>query len=350
MKLPFAGLIENLFSGYFAAAMATGIVSIALLLARARLFSLLFMDLSLLLYVVISLLYLARTIVYPSAVRRDLIDARTTFNYFTFVAGTDVVGTRLAFASQYEWATVLGIVGAVSWVILIYLVVVSVTVYNTRPEEQVINGGWLIATVGAESVAVLAAVVAPQWPAALTEEILFAAYLFWAVGILLYLIFITIILHRFFYYSVKASDLQPSYWINMGAVAITTLAGARLSTDVSLAPFLAAVDPFVEGVTIMLWAWGTWWIPFLLLIGIWKYVIQKDRFTYHPSLWSIVFPLGMYTTATHVFETAYRLPFLASIPVVSLWIALAAWLIVAGSFLRQCRRLDAPSVSDRSSP
>ncbi|MHB1685140.1 MAG: SLAC1 family transporter [Bacilli bacterium] len=73
----------------------------------------------------------------------------------------------------------------------------AVTVYNTRPEEQAINSGWLIATVGAESITVLAAVVAPQWPA-VSEAILFAAYLFWAVGILLNLIFIAIILHRFF--------------------------------------------------------------------------------------------------------------------------------------------------------
>ncbi len=348
MKPPFGSTLENLFSGYFAAVMATGIVSIALLLARAKLFSLWFMDLALLLYVTMFLLYFTRAIVYPVAVRRDLIDARTAFNYFTFVAGTDVVGTRLAFASHYVWATILGIVGAASWLILIYFVVMTVTVHNTRPEEQVINGGWLIATVGAESVTVLAAVVAPQWPA-VSEAILFAAYMFWAVGILLYLIFIAIILHRFFYYPIKASDLQPSYWINMGAVAITTLAGSRLSADISLAPFLATIDPFVEGVTIMLWAWGTWWIPFLLLIGIWKYLIQRERFTYHPSLWSVVFPLGMYTAATNVFGTVYRLPFLAAIPIFSLWVALAAWTIVAVAFLWQWRRRDAASVSSGNS-
>ncbi len=347
MKRPFGAVVENLFSGYFAAAMATGVISIALFLDRAKLFSLVFMSLSLLLYIMLSLLYLLRTIVYPRAVSRDLVDARTAFNYFTFVAGTDVVGTRLAFANQYGWAAVLGIVGATSWLILIYFIVVSVTVNNTRPEEQAINGGWLIATVGAESVTVLAAVAAPQWPA-LADGILFAAYLFWSIGILLYLMFITIILHRFFYYSIKASDLQPSYWINMGAVAITTLAGAHLSADVSWAPFLAAVDPFVQGITIMLWAWGTWWIPFLLLIGVWKYLVQKDRFAYHPSLWSIVFPLGMYTAATHVFERVYQLPFLASVPVISLWIALAAWLIVAGLFVWQCGRFDTPPFRDRS--
>jgi tellurite resistance protein TehA-like permease len=48
------------------------------------------------------------------------------------------------------------------------------------------------------------------------------------LGCMLYLPLITLIFYRFTFVNVMSAQLTPPYWINMGAVAITTLAGARL--------------------------------------------------------------------------------------------------------------------------
>jgi hypothetical protein len=63
-------------------------------------------------------------------------------------------------------------------------------------------------------------------------------------------------------------------------------------------PSLIATRPFVEGVTLILWAWAAWWIPLLILFGIWEHGICRVPLTYSPMPWGIVFPLGMFTVAS----------------------------------------------------
>ena len=59
--------------------------------------------------------------------------------------------------------------------------------------------------------------------------------------------------------------MGPLLWVVMGAAAISTNAGTQLIAIPEPLPFLAAQRPFVDGVSMMLWAWATWWIPLLLL-------------------------------------------------------------------------------------
>lgn len=60
----------------------------------------------------------------------------------------------------------------------------------------------------------------------------------------------------------------------MGAMEISTLAGARLLENASDAPFLASLLPFLKGFTVFYWATATWWIPILLVLGVWRHLIQ----------------------------------------------------------------------------
>jgi tellurite resistance protein TehA-like permease len=52
--------------------------------------------------------------------------------------------------------------------------------------------------------------------------------------------------------------------------------------------------PFIDGVSLMVWAWGTWWIPLLAMFGVWKHVVRRVPLAYTPMLWGLVFPLAMY--------------------------------------------------------
>lgn len=58
---------------------------------------------------------------------------------------------------------------------------------------------------------------------------------------------------------------------------------------------------------------------------------MRDRFTYEPAVWEMVFPLGMYTTSTYQFDRAMGYGFLDPIPLVLVFVALAAWILaIAG--------------------
>jgi tellurite resistance protein TehA-like permease len=74
-----------------------------------------------------------------------------------------------------------------------------------------------------------------------------------------------------------------------------------------------------------MWAWATWWIPLLLLLGVWKHGAHRVPLRYTTPLWSMVFPLGMYAVASHRLSLVAEVPALQSMSRVMAWIALAVW-------------------------
>ncbi|MGE4198028.1 MAG: tellurite resistance/C4-dicarboxylate transporter family protein, partial [Phycisphaerales bacterium] len=123
----------------------------------------------------------------------------------------------------------------------------------------------------------------------------------------------------------KPSDLAPPYWINMGAMAISTLAGASLILGGAKSPLVAGLLPFVKGATLLFWATATWWIPMLLILGVWRHIIKKFPLRYDPLYWGAVFPLGMYSVATARMDAAMDLPLLEHVPGAAFVIAMGAW-------------------------
>ncbi|MCC6869599.1 MAG: tellurite resistance/C4-dicarboxylate transporter family protein, partial [Burkholderiales bacterium] len=140
-------------------------------------------------------------------------------------------------------------------------------------------------------------------------------------------------------------DLTPPYWINMGAMAISTLAGSLLMLNAGDAPFLASLLPFLKGFTILYWATGTWWIPMLLILGVWRYVFNRFPVRYDPLYWGAVFPLGMYSACTHELVHAMGFRFLSLVAPVFFWAALAAWVATFAGLLANVVRV----VRDRRS-
>jgi tellurite resistance protein TehA-like permease len=118
---------------------------------------------------------------------------------------------------------------------------------------------------------------------------------------------------------------MPPYWINMGAMAISTLAGALLIRTAGASPLLGALLAFLKGFTLLYWATATWWIPMLLVLGVWRHGFRRVPLTYDPQYWGLVFPLAMYTTATYRLSEALGLEFLMVVPRLFIIPAIAAW-------------------------
>lgn len=331
-RRPLARVIISLYPGYFAVVMATGILSTALSLVGRASASLALLALTAAAYGVLLAASLVRIVVAPETFRKTISDPAVMFTYFTFTAGSNVLATRLALAGADGAAAALGVVGLTSWALLTYWTLWQLTVANPPTDLSSVNGSWLIAVVATESVAVLSTILARALPT--PAGLVLVGYAFWAVGAILYLALVTVIMLRLFFRPIRAVDLTPPYWISMGATAITALAGARLLLLADVSRFVSASSGFLEGLVVALWAWGGWWVPFLLLIGGWKIFVLHEPVAYHPSEWSIVFPLGMWSVASWTLAELPGLSSLRILAVAGLAVALAAWVVVGGLYAR----------------
>jgi hypothetical protein len=113
------------------------------------------------------------------------------------------------------------------WILLVYGFLSAVTASVVKPDlEHGLNGAWLLLLVVAtEPLAVLGCALAQHTGAA---PLVFASLAFYLLGATLYVLLSALIFFRWVFRPMYPVEMGASWWINMGAVAIATLAGARL--------------------------------------------------------------------------------------------------------------------------
>ncbi len=336
--------LQTLHPAYFALVMATGIVSIAAYLLHFTAVAWTLFGVNILAYVTLWVLYITRAVRYGPAVRADLCSHGRGVGFFTMIAGTCVLGSQFAVIAQKPMiAFGLWCLGTALWVVLVYGIFTLLTIQPVKPVlTNGLNGGWLVAVVAAQSVSILGS----QLAAGMTdhrEMMLFFCLVMWLGGGMLYVWLISLIFYRYTFFEMQPADLAPPYWINMGAVAISTLAGTFLIDAARTMPLLTELLPFTKGVTLIFWATATWWIPMLLTLGVWRHLYRRFPLRYDPLYWGAVFPLGMYTVCTFRLSHVVGMPFLQIIPKYGFYVALAAWTLafigLAAQLLRGARLL-----------
>jgi tellurite resistance protein TehA-like permease len=340
----------------FGMVMATGIVSLAAhMLGHERLAQGLFI-LNDVLFAVLCVLTVCRAVRHPRHFFGDLVDHLRGPGFFTTVAATAILGSQyIVLAGQMRIGIVLCVIAACLWFVFTYAIFTALTIKREKPPlERGINGGWLLAVVATQSIAVCCALIAATTGQPYRAELNFVALSMWLWGGMLYIWTMSLIFYRYTYFRLSPDDLTPPYWINMGAMAISTLAGSLLIMNAPDAPYLSSLLPFIKGFTVFYWATGTWWIPMLIMLGLWRYVYMRFPLRYDPMYWAAVFPLGMYAASTFQMDKAMDLPLLTAIPPVFFFLAVAAWgLAFLGLVVRtggQVRRLAAGRRVGRSLP
>jgi tellurite resistance protein TehA-like permease len=327
-----ARALATLDPGYFAWVMASGIVSVGTGLLGYAVLSRVVLGVTIFAAVLLAFAYSARAVYYRVPFRQSLRDPKTAMAFFTVVAGTDVLATRVSMAGHPLVTLVLGTVGVVVWVALTYGLPFSIVVAARRAVLGEINGTWLVWVVATQSVSIVASAAAGSArPGPLQDQLPAVAASFWGVGVMLYIVLIVAIFLRLLLVEVTEAEMGPAYWIAMGATAISTRAAAGLLAlhTPGARALVASLRSFVLGFSFVLWAFGTWWIPLLVLFGLWRYLARGYSKAYEPRLWSVVFPLGMYTVASYSLGKAAHYGFLLAVAKVWLWVGVVAWAVVS---------------------
>jgi tellurite resistance protein TehA-like permease len=219
------------------------------------------------------------------------------------------------------------------WVTFVYTTLIAVVIDRDKPGLQGgINGSWFLLTVSTQSIAVVAGLFLTRTD---SDALAFTAISAFTLGIVLYLIVMTMVFLRWTFHPLDPTEADPPAWIAAGAVAITVLAGSNILLAADRAPErLSRLAPFIEGLVVMAWATATFWLPLRIAIGIWRHLVRRVPLRYHPSYWAMVFPLGMYGAATYRMRAAIDLAALTWLPKAELAVSLVAWTITFGGLLQ----------------
>jgi tellurite resistance protein TehA-like permease len=322
------GDLAGLSPAYFGMVMATGIVSLAAHLLGLPGIARVLFQFNVAVYAALWLLTLMRAVRFPRLFFGDMVNHLRGPGFFTAVAATSVVGSQfVVLAGNHRAGTTLWVVAIILWLGLTYTVFAGLTIKEDKPTlDRGLSGAWLLAVVATQSIAVLSALLAAGFEQPAKLQLNFLALSMWLWGGMLYIWMMSLIFYRYTFFPFSPGDLSPPYWINMGAMAISTLAGSLLIINADHAPFLLSLLPFIKGFTVFYWATGTWWIPMLVVLAIWRHVYRRFPMKYDPLYWGAVFPLGMYSASTREMIEAMGFPFLDLLPRAFLYIAFTAWL------------------------
>ena len=325
--------ISELNPGYGAWVMATGIVSTGLHIFDHRALSEILLIVACVAFVLLIVAYTWRFVRYRPQALADARNPSRAFGYFSLVAALNVLAVRFTLDHHIVTTVVLGAVSVPLWSVLTCAVLG--TMFMGRRDGPIVprvNGSWFLLVVATQSLALTAATVAAVISGVAVVLGPLAVAL-WGISVVLYLMLIGLVTLKLLDLNTAPHALSPTYWIYMGATAITVLAAARILQLPDVVPALAATRQVVSGLAFLLWAFGTWWIPLLLVFAFWRHAFLREELRYDAAWWSMVFPLGMYAAASASYGQANGVAFMVDIARGEVWVGFAAWLVVLAAMI-----------------
>jgi tellurite resistance protein TehA-like permease len=251
-------------------------------------------------------------------------DPDVALRMLTFVDGASVLG--VVWRSQPVAVWILGVLGAVGWLVLVPLGARDVHSRARSDLRDHAHGAWLLVSVGTSGLATTAADLALIHG---SRPLVVVGLVMWLIAIVLYVAVTALIAWRAVVAPFRPDAVTPDSWILMGALAIATLAGAHLLQATDALTSLGWLSDAVAPATLVLWVVASLWIPVLLYAEIWRVDQRAGSLRFAGVWWSAVFPLGMYSSATWVTGAELSMPALATISLVFFWIAATVWALVA---------------------
>jgi tellurite resistance protein TehA-like permease len=286
--------------------MGTGIVSTALASDRRHVLSLVLLTMAAALWVILGAGLTVRIRRdWPGVARDSQMPAA-----LTSVAATAVLGARATGVGWSGVAAALLTLGTILWLILLAPVLLRL---RRRPAA----GAAFMATVSTQSLAVLAAQLALRMRA---SWLLYSSVGWVGLGLSLY----GFVLARFDFRQLLNG--RGDHWVSGGALAISTLAAARIALAAHGLHVWSAALRGLDALTLGLWAASAAWLLVLIPAE-----AVRPRLDYDVRRWATVFPVGMYAACSFDAGRATNIPGLTAFAQQWVWLALSLWLVVAGA-------------------
>jgi tellurite resistance protein TehA-like permease len=287
----------------WAEVMSAGIVSIALWLDHQE-------TLSRILLVVAATLWLTFAVLVPVRAVLDrgrfLADVRTPVALGS-VGAAATLGTGLTTILGLRWAGI----ALLAIALLVWLALLAPVLGNWKTPTV---GASLLLAVSTESLAVLAATLAPSEHA---QWLLVCALVLLALGLGFY----AVVMSRFDPRQLGTG--HGDHWITGGALAISALAAGKIAAGAQALTVLGGGGGFLKDLPVVLWGLAILWLPLLLLAETLRPRLHSDV-----SRWSTVFPLGMYAACSFVVGAVASSGPITSFARVWVWVTVAAWTVV----------------------
>lgn len=264
---------------------------------------------------------------HPAALRAELASPRRAFAAFTSPAACGVVGMGLATSGLPTAGAVLAATGAAAWLALTALIPARMAISRrARPVLTDVNGTWYLWAVATQSLAIMALVLLAAGALAAGPAVA-AALAAWLAGLAIYVLTTVLVVVRLRSAGIGPPGARAGYWIAMGAASISALAAAHILSARGV-PVVASARPQITAAAIALWLLATCLTLALAAATATVWLHSHQRPKYDPSAWTMVFPLGMYATASQQLGAAASLYPVRLVGEIFTWPAAAAWLAV----------------------
>lgn len=285
-------IIDNFVMNSFACVMATGIVCIAAEQSGLHTIAIMLFIINNIIYFLCFALAMIKLYFQPLKMLGELTHHQSGPGYLTLVAATNILGIQYIQFTSISFISInLFWVSNILYLLFMLFLFIGMTVTKIKPTlADGLDGTWLLCTVSGCSIIILGDTIKSYYQFSVLELIVLSGI--WGASLLLYFVMIGFIFYRWFFQFFDISSFSPAYWINMGALAISSLAGVHLTNLVENTP-LGIFSYFILSSSFFLWLMSIWWGGFLISIFIYRVIKHKLKFQYSVKNWSAIFPLGM---------------------------------------------------------
>lgn len=338
-------MIRQFTPNWFTATMGTGILALALnqfplhipgLHQVAR--GLWFLNIGL--FLLFSILYATRWIVYYDEARRVLAHSVVSMFFGTIPMGlATIINGFLVFGIPLWGNVALQTARGLWWLDVVLAVGCGILVpfmMFTRQDHSLekMTGVWLLPIVAAEVAAVSGSLLVPYMtePHA-AERIIVISYMLWALSVPLAMSFLVILLMRLILHKLPPDDMVATSWLALGPIGTGALGLMLLGTNAAKV-FPAAGLPWIGEVAFgigaiggsMLWGYGIWWFCIALLTTARSI---RSGISFNLGWWGFTFPIGVYSVATLALARITHMGSLAAVGGVLITGLAGLWLLIS---------------------
>jgi len=343
MKGESPSVIRNFSPAWFATVMGTGVIPLSMAFLKApwaKGLGVVFVWLSVILFIVILIPWTLKFIRYPEAAREDLNHPIAGNFYPTMPIAMIVLaldflkyrGVVLPLPLAVGLAKALWILGSAG--IYLFGFVISLRMYtHSEIDLPHANFGWYIPPVSKLIIPVAGfelAALSQNW-----QPYFLVSLVSLGVGFFLFLFVGAAVYHRYIYHEMPMARLAPTFFIGIAPTAIIAIVVAKMMhffhhVQTGFNPSTCAVLCKIS--LLVFWGLSIWWFVMSLLVIL--YYIRSVGMSYALSWWAFTFPSGALAVSTGVTFRVFSFPFLYW----SFWLLnaflIGIWTVVAVLTLR----------------